>query len=74
MIDYYKHTRECIDKYNMLQNNIKTCAEETTDEEDELMINHMLYLARALIKDIGIGKIAKDELCKLADIINDSCR
>ena len=74
MIDFYKHTRKCIDDYNMLQNKIRTFAEETTDEEDELMINHSLYLAHALIKDIGTGKIAREELCRMADIINDVCR
>lgn len=74
MIDYYKHTRECLDNYNRLQNKIKTCIEETTDEEDELMINHSLYLANALIKDAGLSSIARDELCKMADIINDVCR
>jgi len=38
------------------------------------MINHSLYLAHALIKDVGKGPIAREELCKTADIINDICR
>lgn len=74
MFDNYKYTRECIDEFNMIQEKIRTGLEETTDEEDEKMINHSLYLAHALIKDVGKGPIAREELCKTADIINDICR
>lgn len=74
MIDSYRYTRECIDEFNMIQNKMRTGSDETTDEEDEKMINHSLYLAHALIKDAGYGRIAREELCKMADIINDICR
>lgn len=35
MKDYYVNTRACIDDYNAIINKIYTCAEETTDSEDE---------------------------------------
>ena len=74
MIDFYKNTRKCIDDYNIIQNKIRTSEDETNDADDEMMVNHALYLAHALIKDAGYSKIARDELCKMADIINDICR
>lgn len=52
MTDFYKNTRACIDEYNAIVNKIYTSAEETTDEEDEKLQNHCLYLAHALIRDI----------------------
>lgn len=58
MKDYYVNTRACIDDYNAIINKIYTCAEETTDSEDERLQNHPLYLAHALIKDIpNVGDI-----------------
>ena len=48
--------------------------EETTDIEDEMIANYPLYIAHALIKDAGNSKFAREELCKMADIINDICR
>ena len=33
MEDFYKYTRACIDEYNRIQDKIRNCADETTDEE-----------------------------------------
>ena len=74
MIDFYKNTRKCIDDYNMIQEKIRTSAEETDDAEDEFMMNYSLYFAHALVKDAGNSKYAREELCRVADIINDICR
>lgn len=74
MKDFYKHTRKCIDDYNIIDNKIRNSVEETTDDEDEFMVNYFLYLAHALIKDAGFSSIERDKLCKMADIINDICR
>ena len=52
MTDFYKNTRACIDEYNAIVNKIYRNTEETTDEEDEKLQNHCLYLAHALIRDI----------------------
>lgn len=65
MTDYYKNTRKCIDDYNQLLDYICTSYDETTDEQDELLQNHMIYLAHALIKDIR----RDDDLKKIAGII-----
>lgn len=48
--------------------------EETTDDEDEIIYNHCLHLAHALIKDAGISSAARDEIGKMADIINDAIK
>ena len=58
MKDYYINTRECIDDYNRIIDEIYNSPRETTDEEDERLQNHPLYLAHALIKDIpNVGDI-----------------
>jgi hypothetical protein len=44
---------------------ICTSYNETTDDQDELLQNHVIYLAHALIKDIR----RDDDLKKLAGII-----
>ena len=74
MKDYYINTRNCIDEYNSLQEKIKSCMCELNDEQDEFLINYPIYLAHALIKDTGTGQVARDELGKVADIINDIIR
>ena len=74
MRDYYTHTREVIDTYNQISHKIKTGSEETTEKDDEFMANFCIYLAHALIKDTGFGQTSRDELCKVADIINDVIR
>ncbi len=74
MKDYYINTRNCIDEYNNLQEKIKSCMCELNDEQDEFLINYPIYLAHALIKDTGTGQVARDELGKVADIINDIIR
>ena len=71
MEDFYKYTRACIDEYNRIQDKIRNCADETTDEEDEIIYNHCIYLAHALIKDCGMSKAAREEMGKMADAIND---
>ena len=47
---------------------------EVSDEQDEFLTNFCLYLAHALIKDTGEGGDAREELTKVADIINDVIR
>ena len=74
MEDFYKNTRKCIDEYNRIQDKMRYSTEETTDEEDEKIYNHCLHLAHALIKDAGISQTARDEMGKMADIINDAIK
>lgn len=70
MTDYWKYTRELFNKYNILMNKICTnINEETTDAEDEFLTNFALYLAHALLKDYGTGGTARDELRRVAKII-----
>ena len=71
MEDFYKYTRACIDEYNRIQDKIRNCADETTDEEDEITYNHCIYLAHALIKDCGMSKAAREEMKQMAEIIID---
>lgn len=73
MKDYYSNTRKCIDTYNSYVNAVFIDSEELSDDRDEFLQNFCLYLAHALIKDAGPGQIARDELSKVADIINDVC-
>ena len=71
MEDFYKNTRACIDEYNRIQDKMRNCADETTDDEDEIIYNHCIYLAHAIIKDCGMSKVARQEMGRMADIIND---
>lgn len=74
MKDLYKNTRECIDKYNQVYDTVLNSIDETTNEQDEFVQNFSLYLAHALIKDVGYDSRSREELCQTADIINDVCR
>ena len=74
MKDLYKNTRECIDMYNQIQDIVMHSHDETTNEQDEFLQNFSLYLAHALIKDVGYDLRSREELCKIADIINDVLR
>ena len=74
MKDYYANTRKTIDMYNQTIDCINNCQDETSDEQDEFLQNFCIYLAHALIKDTGYGGRAREELTKVADIINDVCR
>lgn len=74
MKDFYKNTRDLIDKYNQIINEIKTSPMEINEDDDEFLINFCIYLAHALIKDTGSGQLAREELSKMADIINDVIR
>lgn len=74
MKDFYLNTRQTIDRYNEIVEKIKTCEQPTQDSEDEFLANFCIYLAHSLIKDTGYNDIAREELCKVADIINDVCR
>ena len=71
MKDFYKNTRARIDEYNRIQDKMRNCADETTDGEDEIIYNHCIYLAHAIIKDAGMSEAAREEMGKMADIIND---
>ena len=71
MEDFYKNTRACIDEYNRIQDKMRNCADETTDDEDEIIYNHCIYLAHAIIKDCGMSKVARQEMGRMADIINN---
>lgn len=70
MKDFYHNTRLVIDNFNLIQNKILTSPDETTQDEEELLDNFCVYLAHALIKDTGTGQLAREELVKVADIIN----
>lgn len=74
MEDYYVNTRNIIDKYNEVINKIVSSHYESTEQEDEFLTNFCIYLAHALIKDTGMGQLAREELGKVADIINDVIR
>lgn len=74
MKDFYKNTRDLIDKFNQVINEINTSSSEISDEQDEFLMNFCIYLAHALIKDTGGGETAREELGKMADIINDVIR
>lgn len=75
MKDFYKNTRECVDEYNQIIDKIINSAEkETSEEEDEFIDNFCIYLAHALIKDTGTSQRPREELSKVADIINDVMR
>lgn len=71
MRDYFNNTSEVLDRYNSLLNSISTSLEETTDDEDEFLINFSLYLAHALVKDYGTGGASRSELLRMAKIIID---
>ena len=74
MKDYYENTRNCIDKFNAVQEKIKTHTDTTNNDEDEFLHNFCLHFAHALIKDTGYGQQSREELEKVADIINDVIR
>ena len=73
-MDCYKNTRRYIDVYNTIMEKIRIGEEETTDEEDEFLVNEPLYLAHALLKDFGLDKRSRELLGVTADIINDVIR
>jgi len=50
---------------------MRNCADETTDDEDEIIYNHCIYLAHAIIKDAGASKSARKEMKQMAEIIVD---
>ena len=70
MKDFYSNTRQIIDEYNQILDKIISSPEPTTDEEDEKLQNHCLYLAHALIKDMGGG----NDTIKLSEILKAVCR
>lgn len=74
MKDYYENTRNVIDKYNQIHNKVYNDPDETFSEEDEFLQNFCLHFAHALIKDTGYDGRDREELCKVADIINDVIR
>lgn len=74
MKDLYKNTRECLDMYNQVYDAVINSIDETTNEQDEFVQNFCIYLAHALIKDTGYDSRSREELCQVADIINDVCR
>ena len=69
MIDFYSNTRSVLDRYNQIQDKIKTSYDETTDEEDEFITNLPLYLASGLLTDVSDSPYAQEELVKTAEII-----
>ena len=73
MKDFYPNTRKCIDKYNQISDEIFNGEKETSDEQEEFIMNFCVHLAHALIKDTGGGQLAREELVKVADIINIIC-
>ena len=73
MKDFYQNTRNCINRYNEIVDKVHH-GTVTNDEEDEFIENYCIYLAHSLIKDTGSGQLAREELGKMADIINDVIR
>ena len=71
MRDLFENTRQLFDKYNQITYKAWEYDEELTDEEDEILTNFCIYLAHALIKDYGMGGVARDELIRCARIIED---
>ena len=71
MKDYYENVRNVIDEYNQIMDKISHSEETTTNDEDEVLQNFCIYLAHALIKDTGFGQQSREELAKVASIIND---
>lgn len=71
MKDYYENVRNVINKYNQIMDKISHSEETTTNDEDEVLQNFCIYLAHALIKDTGFGQQSREELAKVASIIND---
>ncbi len=74
MKDYYKNTRKCIDEYNYVQEKMANSPHVTDEVEDEFVQNFCIHFAHALIKDTGFGQTSRDELERIADIINDVIR
>ena len=70
MKDFYKNTRITIDEYNAILDKVNNEQMELTDTEDEFIANFCIHLAHALIKDTGEGQLARQELGKVADLIN----
>ena len=67
--DFYKNTRACIDEYNRVVNKALSCEQEITDDEEEELDNHSMYLAHALIKDFGADGKSRETLEKMCNII-----
>ena len=74
MKDFYKNTRMVIDTYNSICDKVMHSQNETNEEDDEFLCNFCIHLAHSLIKDTGLSEIAREELGKVADIINDVIR
>lgn len=72
MQDLFKNTRQLFDRYNDVTYRAWVSNEELTDDEDEFLTNFCIYLAHALIKDYGMGGVARDELMRCAKIIKDA--
>lgn len=71
MEDLFENTRKLFDKYNDITYRVWKSGEELSDDEDEFLTNFCIYLAHALIKDYGMGGVARDELLRCAKIIED---
>ena len=72
MKDYYKHTNACLRRFNEISDKILNGKEATHDEEDEFLLNFPLYLAQALVSDAGFSETAREQLTKMAGIINEA--
>lgn len=71
MKDYYRNTRACISEYNRIIDKVFTGEQELTDEEDEKLDNHCLYLAHALLKDAGPGEKSREDMRKMCTVMLD---
>ena len=67
--DFYENTRNAIDKYNQIQDDIKNLPNEISEDDNEFLQNFCIHLAHALIKDTGYCQVFRDELLRVADII-----
>ena len=72
MKDYFANTNWCLMMYNIIQHQIKTSEVETSDLQDEFLMNFQEYLARAIRADYRGGwesqlKVLADEIQKEID-------
>ena len=69
MTDYFKMTRAYLDKYNQIQEKIKTSPVETTDSEDNFLDSFIYLLTNGLMTDLGYNR---QELIQMRDILIDA--
>jgi len=69
MKNYYYNTISCIEKYNEIMDSANS-GSFPADNDEEFLQNFFIYFAHALIKDAGRTRFNREELSRMADIIN----